>query len=134
MMPFFVGFKQEIGGKIASIRRQIGHLMLSPLDTPEPHWLALLHAARAIDSQTDCLDALVGLAAHWIARGETQEGADVLAWVLRQESLSDITRETAQMLWDELAAWICPRVLLDAADFAQYATFDDICEYVSLPL
>lgn len=108
--------------------------MPSPLDTPETHWFALLQAARAIDAPTDCLAALVGLAAHWIARGETQEGADVLAWVLRHPSLSAMTQESAQTLWDELATWICPRVLLDAADFAKYATFEDICEYVTLPL
>ena len=108
--------------------------MLSPLDTPETHWHALLQAARAINAQADCLAALVGLAAHWIARGETQEGADVLAWVLQQASISAMTQEIAQSLWDDLATWICPRVLLDASDFARYATFDDICEYVTLPL
>ena len=106
----------------------------SPLSTPESQWLALLQAARIIDSVADCLAALVGWAAHSIARGETQEGADVLAWVLRQPSVSDETREMAQDLWDELAARICPRVLLDAADFAAYATLDDLCEYVTLPL
>lgn len=109
-------------------------MVTSPLATPETHWSALLQAARAINAPADSLAALVGLAAHWIARGETQEAADVLAWVLRQPALSTTTQESAQDLWDELATWICPRVLLDAADFAQYATFDDICEYVTLPL
>jgi len=104
------------------------------LSTPESHWHALLRAARAVDAVADCLAALTGLAAHSIARGETQEGADVLAWVLRQPALSDETREIAQDLWDELAARMCPRVLLDAADFAAYATLDDLCEYVTLPL
>ena len=104
------------------------------LDTPETHWFALLQASRAIDAASDCLAALVGLSAHWIARGETQEGADVLAWVLRHPDMSVSTQEIAQSLWDELATWICPRVLLDASEFARYATFDDICEYVTLPL
>jgi hypothetical protein len=107
---------------------------MTPLETPETHWFALLQAARAINAPADCLAALVGLSAHWIARGETQEAADVLAWVLHQPALSADAQETAQALWDELATWICPRLLLDAADFAQYATFDDICEYITLPL
>ena len=109
-------------------------MLNTPLDTPETHWFALLQAARAIDATADSLAALVGLAAHWIERGETQEAADILAWVLRHLSLSDTARDAAQSLWDGLATWICPRVLLDAADFAQYATFDDICEYITLPL
>jgi len=108
--------------------------MLTPLSTPESHWYTLLQAARTINARADCLAAFVGLAAHSIARGETQEGADILSWVLRQSFLSFTTRDNAQMLWDDLAAWICPRVLLDAEDFASKATFDDICEYVALPL
>lgn len=108
--------------------------MMTPLETPETQWLTLLQATRTIDAPTDCLAALIGLAAHWIARGETQEGADVLAWVLRHPSLSTTAQETAQNLWDDIIAWICPRVLLDATEFARYATFDDICEYITLPL
>lgn len=104
------------------------------LETPESHWFALLQAARTIRSEADSSAALVGLAAHHIARGETQEGADLLAWVLRTPFCSGEMREAAQEMWDDLASWICPRVLLDAADFAHYATLDDLYEYVSLPL
>ncbi len=108
--------------------------MFAPLSTPESHWHTLLHAARAIDAQADCLAALIGLSAHSLARGETQEGADILAWVLMQPALSPTAQDDAQTLWEGLATWICPRVLLDAQDFANNATFDDLCEYVALPL
>jgi hypothetical protein len=108
--------------------------LMSPLSIPESHWFALLQASCVFEARADSLAAFVGIAAYNISRGETQEGADVLAWVMRQPLLSTETHEMAHILWDDLATWICPRVLLDAADFAQYATFDDLYEYVMLPL
>ncbi len=96
----------------------------------EKDWLLMLQAAQSIQARAESLEALVGLAAVYIERGETQEGADVLAFVLRCPDAPDDILQRAQDTWDDLARYICPRVLLDAEDFASKATFADVLEYV----
>lgn len=96
----------------------------------EKEWLLMLRAAESICARAESLDVLVGLAALYIERGETQEGADVLAFVLRCPDAAADTLQRAQDAWEDLARYICPRVLLDAEDFASKATFADVVEYV----
>lgn len=96
----------------------------------ERDYLAAIRAAHSIGASGEVLDALVGLADVYIERGETQEGADVLAYVLRQAQAAPATRAHAQESWDTLETYICPRVLLDAADFASKAALSDLIEYV----
>lgn len=94
--------------------------------------LATIKAALAVEATHETLDAMVYLAAVYIEEGQTQEGADLLAYILRREDAASDTLERAEEVWDDLARWICPRVLLDAEDFASKASFADIVEYIFL--
>jgi len=96
----------------------------------ERNWLLILRAADEMNARIESLDAMTNLAQVYIERGETQEGADVLAFVLRCPDTAPDTAERAQQAWDDLACYICPRVLLDAEDFASKATYADLLEYV----
>jgi hypothetical protein len=92
--------------------------------------LVTLRAACAIDATDEALDVLVELAAVYIQQGLTQEGADVLAYLRHRRSVPADIQARALDLWEDLARWICPRVLLDADDFGSKATFADVVEYV----
>jgi hypothetical protein len=94
--------------------------------------LSTIKAALAIEATHEVLDSLVYLAAIYIEQGQTQEGAGILAYILRCEDLASDSYERAEEVWEDLACWICPRVLLDAEDFASKANFEDIIEYVFL--
>ena len=96
----------------------------------EKDLLATIKAALAIRAIAEVLDAMTQLADIYIKQGLTQEGADVLAYVLRCEAVADDTRDHAHDSWEDLARYICPRVLLDAEEFAALATFDDMVEYI----
>ena len=96
----------------------------------EKDLLISIKAAKSLNATYDILDALTQLARVYIKRGETQEGADILAYVLRCAAPADVL-DHAQALWDDLARYICPRVLLDAEDFGSKATLDDVLEYAS---
>jgi hypothetical protein len=92
--------------------------------------LASIRAAWAIEAHSEILDAITQLACIYIERGLTQDGADVLAFVLRQPNLPGDTFERARDAYEDLESYICPRVLLDAQDFASKATLQDIIDYV----
>lgn len=99
----------------------------------EEDLLASIRAAQAVEARAEVLDAMTQLAAVQIAAGQTQEGADVLAYVRRCPQALPDTREQAEEHWEALACYACPRVLLDAEDFARKATYADVLEYVLLP-
>lgn len=101
---------------------------LTPLT--EADYIASIRAARAINARHDILEALVRIAALYIERGLTQEGADVLAYIRRIGNTPEDIRDYADELWEELETWICPRVLLDAEDFGKKAYLKDVIEYV----
>lgn len=96
----------------------------------EKDFLVRIRAAHSLNAIAELLDALTDLAAFYIERGETQEGADVLAFVLQQTNAAPDTQEAAHVHWEDLERYICPRVLLDAEDFAAKATLNDLIEYV----
>ncbi len=96
----------------------------------EKQLLSALKGSLAIHSLPDSLDVMTQIAAVYIADGMTQESADVLACVLRHPATPDDVQERARDHWNDLECWICPRVLLDANDFASKATFDDLIEYI----
>jgi len=89
-----------------------------------------LKASVAIQAENDALDLFVQIANVYIARGQTQEGADILAYILQRENSPDDIINSAEELWDDLARWICPRVLYDAEIFGRKAYFEDIVEYI----
>jgi hypothetical protein len=92
-----------------------------------------LKAAVAINATAEALDVMTDIAAGYIAQGDTQEGADVLAFVLLQPLLMPDSRMRAEDLFEDLESRICPRVLWDAREFASLATFEDVVEYIFLP-
>ena len=96
----------------------------------EKDLLVSIRMSLSIDAVTDALDAMVQLAAIWIERGETQEGSDILAFVMRDSRVAQDTFDMAQDEWDDLATYACPRVLVDAEDFGKKATLDDVIEYI----
>jgi hypothetical protein len=96
----------------------------------EKQLLTALKSSLAIQSVADALDVMTQIAAVYIEQGMTQEGADVLAYVMRHPATPDDVQERAFDHWDDLERWICPRVLLDAEDFAKKANFDDLVEYI----
>lgn len=102
--------------------------MLNP--TPQRDLLVAIKAGMAIHARDEVLHAFVLVAGDYIAQGLTQEGADVLAFVLRCEALPDDIEEQALDLWEDLERWICPRVLLDAQDFGKKAYIEDVVEYI----
>lgn len=89
-----------------------------------------LRAGLAIQARDDVLNSLVMIADEYIQQGLTQEGADVLAFVMRCQSVPEDIEEHALDLWEDLARWICPRVLLDAEEFGKKAYLEDVVEYV----
>ena len=96
----------------------------------EQDLLTSIQAAQAIEATHEILDALTQLAGIYIERGETQEGADVLAFVMRCDDMPDDVYDLADEHWEDLARYICPRVLLDAEDFGSKATLADVIAYV----
>lgn len=96
----------------------------------ERQLLTALKGSLAIGSVPDALEVMTQIAAVYIGDGMTQEGADVLATVMRHPQVAEDTHEYALDQWEALECWICPRVLLDAEDFGKKATFDDLIEYI----
>jgi hypothetical protein len=93
-----------------------------------------LKAALAIASRPAAYDVMTALAALYIAQGNTQAGADVLAFLLIQPDIAPDTLEHAQALFEELETHICPRVILDAREFARDMLFEDILDYIFTPI
>jgi hypothetical protein len=91
-----------------------------------------IKASLAIQALDDVLECLVQLAAICIEKGNTQEGADILAYLLHHLDTPQDIKEQGQALWDDLARWICPRVLYDAEDFGRKAALEDVVNYVFL--
>lgn len=61
---------------------------------------------------------MTALAEYCIEIGQTQAGADILAFVLRQSATDPLTRERADESFAELESRVCPRIILDAREFA----------------
>jgi hypothetical protein len=93
-----------------------------------------LKAALAIQSRAAAFDVMTTIAALYIAQGNTQEGADVLAFLLLQPDIAPDTLEQAQALFEELETRICPRVIWDAREFARDMVFEDMIEYIFAPM
>ncbi|MGB1288870.1 MAG: hypothetical protein ACPG7F_20220 [Aggregatilineales bacterium] len=102
---------------------------MSALTHEEKTLMLQLKACTSMKLHAGVMQTLVRVADMYIVRGETQEGADVLAYVLRQQLPDDVFIR-ARDLYEGLETWICPRVLMDAQYFADRATLDDIIEYV----
>lgn len=89
-----------------------------------------LKTTTTITNQTQGLAIFVQVAEVYISQGLTQEGSDILAYVMRREDTPDAIFDIAEELWEDLERWICPRVLLDAETFGKKANFQDIVDYI----
>jgi hypothetical protein len=98
----------------------------------EKDLLLAIKAGLAIHSPYDVLDCFVQLATVYVEAGRTQEGADVLAYLLHRIDTPQDIKAAGQELWDDLARWVCPRVLMDAEDFGRKAALEDVVAYVFL--
>ena len=61
---------------------------------------------------------MTALAEYCIEIGQTQTGADILAFLLRQSDADPLTLERAAECFAELESRVCPRIILDAREFA----------------
>lgn len=104
---------------------------MSEIQLTQRDYLAVIHAADAIGAIPEVLDALTDFAALSIQSGETQQGADILAFVLLQSTLAYETQSKAETLFDDLCAWICPCVIWDAHAFAREVDLADIIWYIT---
>lgn len=66
---------------------------------------------------------------HWEA-GTSQMAADTLAFLLLQADLPTTLRDKAEALFAELESRICPRVILDARQFAIDMDAQSMIEYL----
>ena len=74
--------------------------------------------------------ALIALAQLMWEREQTQMAADALAFVLLQDDLSLELRELADGRFAEMESRVCPRIILDARQFAAEMDLQSTIEYV----
>ena len=67
---------------------------------------------------------------HWEC-GQAQVAADPLAFVLTQATLPGALRDQAESLFAELEGRICPRVIVDAREFAADMDLRAMIEYLN---
>lgn len=80
------------------------------------------------------LTKLVEAAAMLIEQGITDRAANVLAYVLRHNATPATAFAQADDLFDDLEAEICPRMIVDAKDWASTATLDDAINQLRLAM
>ena len=74
--------------------------------------------------------AMIALAEDCIQFGQTQTAADILAFLLLQRELSAADFAQADALFAELEGRVCPRVILDAREFAADLDLQGMVEYL----
>ena len=74
--------------------------------------------------------AMTALAEDCIEIGQTQTAADILAYILCQIDADSVTLERANELFAELESRVCPRVILDACEFAAGMDLTTMLEYL----
>lgn len=74
--------------------------------------------------------AMIALAEDCSEIGHTQTACDILAFLLLQKELSGAAFARADELFAELESRVCPRVILDARDFAADLDLQGMVEYL----
>ncbi|MDE2777851.1 MAG: hypothetical protein OXI77_18140 [Chloroflexota bacterium] len=74
--------------------------------------------------------AMIALAEDCIEIGHTQTACDILAFLLLQKELSGAAFARADALFAELESRVCPRVILDAREFAADLDLQGMVEYL----
>ncbi len=96
----------------------------------EKDYRIALKAALAIEAHGDALDSLTSIAEHYLERGLTQEGANVLAFVLIHPDVLHDTFDRADDLFMRLEEHTCPRVIEDAKLFRLSRSLKMVAAYV----
>ena len=73
---------------------------------------------------------MTALAEDCLEIGQTQTAADILAYVLCQIDADSVTLERANELFTELESRVCPRLILDAREFAAGMDLRTMLEYL----
>jgi hypothetical protein len=97
---------------------------------PEKDYRIALKAALAINAVGEALDAMTWLAQRWLERGSTQEGTNLLVFVMNHPDVRYDTFDRAEEMFLELEAHTCPRVLLDAKEFILGKSLATMAAYV----
>ena len=90
--------------------------------------IALTDAPRT--RRQDVYAAMAVFAAACLEREMTQTAADTLAFLLQAPGVSASIRGEAAALFDDMDSRVCPRVILDARDFATGMDFLTMLEYL----
>jgi hypothetical protein len=75
------------------------------------------------------LDILVKMAEYMVEKGEKERATEILTIAL-EYPVREETKKRAESLYNDLAAELCPRVMLDAKTLAQEITLDDLLEAI----
>lgn len=97
---------------------------------PEKEYRIALKASLAINAVGEALDAMTWLAQSWLQRGSTQEGANLLVFVMNHPDVRYDTFDRAEEIFLELEEKACPRVLLDAKEFVLSKSLATMAAYV----
>lgn len=73
------------------------------------------------------LDILVKMAEYMVEKDEKERAVEILTITL-EYPIREETRKRAELLYEDLAAELCPRVITDAQTLAQELTLDDLLE------
>ena len=87
--------------------------------------LSELEAAMEAEITPKVLDILVTIAREAIYHDDKEFAADLLVLAL-QYPIRPETLEDAETMFSDLEAELCPRVILDAVDWAQRMTLEDM--------
>lgn len=87
-------------------------------------------ALPTIDSMQSVYKAMACFAETCIARGMTQSAADILAFLRLQPDLNADLLDCAEEMFADLESRVCPRVILDAREFAAELDRRTMIEYL----
>ncbi len=96
----------------------------------EKDYMVALRAANAIDAAGEALDAITSIAGCYLNRGQTQEAANLLAFVVNHPDVLHDTFDRAEELFFDLEERMCPRVILDAKTFAVAKSINTVAQYI----
>lgn len=89
-----------------------------------------LKAALVIEANGDALEAMLNIAIQWLQRGLTQEGVNLLAFVLHHPDIRHETYDRAEEIFLDLETQLCPRVIEDAKTFRLGKSINTVAAYV----
>lgn len=88
-------------------------------------------SAPTVEQRRKLFRAMTALAEHCISTDDTQTAAEILAFLLCQGDMDADTLFRADDLFADLNGRICPRVILDACEFAADMDLATMIEYLA---